>query len=169
MRPFFLHPRSRAAIQRPASLLFSRTHRLVESLLAVFMIGTATFVQAGDPPVSDRFADHEKLVAETHAASLKLREAEPPQDHRQEAPPGPTAPGARICGASPPSISTKRPTRPTRVCSNGRMISSHRSRNRAAPHRPRIPAICRGRFSPSPTTCASSICSTRRARISPGA
>lgn len=49
--------------------------RLLGFLVAVFMTGTATFVPAQNLPESDRFAGHEKLVAETHAASLKLREA----------------------------------------------------------------------------------------------
>jgi hypothetical protein len=37
------------------------------------MTGAATLVHAGNLPETDRFAGHEKLVAETHAASLKLR------------------------------------------------------------------------------------------------
>ena len=49
--------------------------RLLKFLVAVFMTSAATLVHAGNLPESDRFADHEKLVAETHAASLKLREA----------------------------------------------------------------------------------------------
>ena len=49
--------------------------RLLEFLVAVFMTGATTLVHAGNLPESDRFAGHEELVAETHAASLKLREA----------------------------------------------------------------------------------------------
>ena len=49
--------------------------RLLKFLVAVFMTSAATLVHAENLPESDRFAGHEKLVAETHAASLKLREA----------------------------------------------------------------------------------------------
>ncbi len=49
--------------------------RLLKFLVAVFMTSAATLVHAQGLPESDRFTGHEKLVAETHAASLKLREA----------------------------------------------------------------------------------------------
>jgi hypothetical protein len=62
-------------IHTPYFSRFGRTHRLLEFLVTIFMIGASTLVQAGDLPVADRFADYEKLVAETHAASLRLREA----------------------------------------------------------------------------------------------
>ena len=50
-------------------------HGLLGGLIAVFMTSAATWVHAQNPPESDRFAGHERIVAETHAASLKLREA----------------------------------------------------------------------------------------------
>jgi hypothetical protein len=53
----------------------SRMRRLLGFLVAVFMSSAASLVPAQNLPESDRFAGHEKLVAETHAASLKLREA----------------------------------------------------------------------------------------------
>jgi hypothetical protein len=40
----------------------------------LFIIIFAALTHAADPPALDRFADCEKLVAETHQASLKLRE-----------------------------------------------------------------------------------------------
>lgn len=49
--------------------------RLLKFLVGVFMTSAASLVHAENLPESDRFAGHEKLVAETHAASLKLREA----------------------------------------------------------------------------------------------
>jgi hypothetical protein len=49
--------------------------RLLKCLVAVFMTGATNLVHAENFPESDRFAGHEKLVTETHAASLKLREA----------------------------------------------------------------------------------------------
>ena len=48
---------------------------LLGFLVAVFMTGANILIHAGNLPESGRFAGHEKLVAETHAASLKLREA----------------------------------------------------------------------------------------------
>lgn len=48
---------------------------LLKFLVAVFMTSAATLLHAQNLPESDRFAGHEKLVAETYAASLKLREA----------------------------------------------------------------------------------------------
>jgi hypothetical protein len=54
---------------------WQHTHRLLGRLVAVFMTSAATWVHAQNPPEPDRFAGHEKLVVETHAASLKLREA----------------------------------------------------------------------------------------------
>jgi hypothetical protein len=58
----------------PAFPVSSHIRRLSAFLAAVFMNGAATPVLAGDLPVEDRFSGHEQLVAETHAASLKLRE-----------------------------------------------------------------------------------------------
>lgn len=43
-------------------------------LLAALAFGVAPSLLAADQPASERYADHEKLVAETHKASLKLRE-----------------------------------------------------------------------------------------------
>jgi hypothetical protein len=42
---------------------------------ALFIFISAALARGADPPALDRFADCEKLVAETHQASLKLREA----------------------------------------------------------------------------------------------
>ena len=50
-----------------------RTHRLLGSLIVVFMIGAVALAQADDHSDPDRFDDHETLVSETHAASFKLR------------------------------------------------------------------------------------------------
>ena len=41
----------------------------------MFIFISAALARGADPPALDRFADCEKLVAETHQASLKLREA----------------------------------------------------------------------------------------------
>jgi hypothetical protein len=49
-------------------------HCLMGCFVAVIMTGAAILVHAGDLPEADRFAGHEELVAETHAASLGLRE-----------------------------------------------------------------------------------------------
>ena len=58
-----------------------RSHRLTKSLVALFMISAAALARADDSsksvavsPTKDRYADHEKLVAESHKASVKLRE-----------------------------------------------------------------------------------------------
>ncbi len=48
--------------------------RLPACLTAIVLAVAASGLRADHPPQTDRFADHEKLVAETHAASLKLRE-----------------------------------------------------------------------------------------------
>jgi hypothetical protein len=48
---------------------------LPASLVAVFLTGAGSLLQADIPPQTDRFAGHEKLVEETRAASLELREA----------------------------------------------------------------------------------------------
>jgi hypothetical protein len=58
----------------PCIPVLGRTHRLRAAVAAVFLTGSATLGHAGNPPETDRFADHEKLVGETHVASLKLRE-----------------------------------------------------------------------------------------------
>jgi hypothetical protein len=57
------------------------SHRRRECLAALFIIAAAALARADDPskaaadrPAQGRYADHEKLVAETHAASLKLRD-----------------------------------------------------------------------------------------------
>lgn len=58
------------------------SRRPAARLAALFILLAATLAHAGDPlkppaqrPANGRFADHERLVAETHAASLTLREA----------------------------------------------------------------------------------------------
>lgn len=64
-----------AMVHAPVFPVSSRRRRLLEVLAAVFMTGAATLVDAENLPGKDRFSGHEQLVAETHAASLKLREA----------------------------------------------------------------------------------------------
>lgn len=59
----------------PAFPVSNRMRRLLKFLVAVFMTSAATLLHAQNLPEPDRFAGHGKLVAETHAASLKLREA----------------------------------------------------------------------------------------------
>lgn len=51
------------------------SRRLTASVAALFIFISAALARGADPPGLDRFADCEKLVAETHQASLKLREA----------------------------------------------------------------------------------------------
>ncbi|MCU0748590.1 MAG: hypothetical protein MUF13_03490 [Akkermansiaceae bacterium] len=52
-----------------------RMRRLLKFLVGIFMTSAASLVHAGKLPESDRFSGHEKLVVETHAASLRLRES----------------------------------------------------------------------------------------------
>ena len=49
-------------------------HRLTASLVALSILKAAASVYAADPPAQDRSGGCEKLVAETHAASLQMRE-----------------------------------------------------------------------------------------------
>jgi preprotein translocase subunit SecG len=49
-------------------------HRLTASLVALFIVTAAALAYAADRPTKDRDADLDQLVAETHKASLKLRE-----------------------------------------------------------------------------------------------
>jgi len=60
---------------------FRRNHRSPLCLVALLIINAAAMALADDPskaaadrPATGRYADHEQLVAETHKASLKLRE-----------------------------------------------------------------------------------------------
>jgi hypothetical protein len=51
------------------------SHRLQAFLTAIILVGAAIRLDADQSPVTDRFANHEKIVAQTQAASLKLRES----------------------------------------------------------------------------------------------
>ena len=67
-----------------------RNHRLLECMVAVFLIGAVTWAQAEKPPETDHFTDHEKPVADTHAASHKPRVGNLPKTSTSKAtrPPG---------------------------------------------------------------------------------
>jgi hypothetical protein len=61
---------------------FHRNYRTTLRLVALFIVSAAvptradvTAKPAAGAAAADRFAGHEQLVAETHAASLRLREA----------------------------------------------------------------------------------------------
>ncbi|MCU0777214.1 MAG: hypothetical protein MUF86_06055 [Akkermansiaceae bacterium] len=59
---------------RPSSLsVLTLARRLLGTIAAFCLHASATPVHAGNLPATDRFAGHEQLVAEVHAASLKLR------------------------------------------------------------------------------------------------
>ena len=65
----------------PQSTTVIHSPILIKCLAALFIISGAALARADDPskavaaqPATGRYAHHEKLVAETHAASLKLRD-----------------------------------------------------------------------------------------------
>ena len=148
------------------------------SLVALFLISAAALARADDPskatadrPTKDRYADHEKLVAETHKASLKLREEALRKTIAKDTAWPPGIWGDNLWTLSALYLNEKVDEANARLLKQANDYIDLTRKHGSQPQRqPRsIQETRRGPSFPSPTMCGHSASSTRRARISPAA